>query len=69
MGNNNGKIAIKIKTKNQHLSSVIYRANCTLERQKEMWKNIKMNITTQQKKLNQQDTCEVTSVTCLCVNF
>ena len=37
----------------------------TLERQKEMWKNIGANITTQQKKLNQRDTCHVTSVTCL----
>ena len=36
-----------------------------LERQKEMRKNVGANITTQQKRLNQQDTFKITSVTCL----
>ena len=30
-----------------------------------MWKNVGVNITTEQKKMNQQDTCLITLVTCL----
>ena len=35
-----------------------------LERQKEMWENIGVNIKTRQK-MSQEDTCQVTSVTFL----
>ena len=36
------------------------------EREKEMWKNVGVNITTQQKKLNQQDSCLITwSLVCM----
>ena len=41
----------------------------TMDRHKEMWKNVGVNIAAKQKKLNQQDTCQVTSVTCLCGKF
>ena len=40
-----------------------------MDRQKEMWKNVGVNIRIQQKKLNQQDTCQVTSVTCFALEI
>ena len=64
------KSLFKVKSKNLHSSCVIYRGkySCGEESIRETernvgksWKNVGRNITTQQKKLNQQDTCFVTS--------
>ena len=48
---------------------VWYRRVNAQKKSKEMWKNVGVNITIQQKKLSQQDTCLVTSVTCLVGKF
>ena len=68
------KSMFKVKSKNPYPSCGIYRGKCSCgeERIGETERNVEkrwtltvMNITTQQKKLNQQDTCLITLVTCL----
>ena len=63
------KSLFKVKSKNLHSSYVMHRVNAhveknILERQKEIWKNLGVNITTQQEKLNKQGSCQIISVTC-----
>ena len=63
------KSLFKVKNKNPNSSYMMHRVNAhveknILERQKEIWKNLGVNIATQQEKLNKQDSCQVISVTC-----
>ena len=67
------KSLFKVKSKNPHLSCVVYRGRCSCGEEyvgetERMWKNIAVNKTTQQKKMDQQGNCLITLVTC-CVRY
>ena len=61
------KSLIKVKSKNSHPSCVVNRGKCSCGEEDivETERNVGVNMTTQQKKLNQQDICLKTLVTCL----
>ena len=70
MDNKKGKITVQSKSYIILVRGVnAHVKKNTLEKQKEMWKNVGVNIATQKKKLNQQDACLITSVTCLYEKF